>query len=356
MATDMFRDVWKLVNDLQCRNCYDSSERRQDRMGLIDTYGRKINYLRLSITDRCNLLCSYCMPPGGIIKRPHAETLRYEDLFAIAQAAVSIGIDKIRITGGEPLVRKGILPFLNRLKSIPGLKHLVLTTNGVLLEEMAVSLREAGVQRLNISLDSLKPDLFSIITRGGDLSRVLAGIDAAEAAGFPLKLNAVAMRGINDDELLDFAALTLKRPIKIRFIEYMPTIKQPGWQNLLIPGDEIIRRLAYRYSLVNLEHGELSGSAREFRIADAPGTVGVITPLSSHFCGNCNRIRVTSSGKARSCLFSNSEFDLKPYLATGNTDLLTQALRDIVSKKPISHSISMEKTGHQAFAMAAIGG
>jgi cyclic pyranopterin phosphate synthase len=242
------------------------------------------------------------------------------------------------------------------LKSLPGLKQLVLTTNGVLLEEMAVQLKEAGVQRLNISLDSLKPDVFSQITRCKELSRVLAGIDAAEAAGFPVKLNAVAMRGINDTELLDFAALTLQRAIKIRFIEYMPAIKQPGWQNLLVPGDEIISKLEASYPLVKLEHGKLAGPAREFRIANALGTIGVITPLSNHFCGNCNRIRVTSSGKARSCLFSESEFDLKPYLAAGNAGILAQALRDIVTAKPISHTLTMEKTDHHPFAMAAIGG
>jgi cyclic pyranopterin phosphate synthase len=325
-------------------------------MGLIDPHGRKINYLRLSVTDRCNFRCSYCMPADGIVKRPHADTLSYEDLYAVAQAAVSIGIEKIRITGGEPLIRKGILQFLARLKTLPGLKQLVLTTNGVLLDEMAVHLKEAGVQRLNISLDSLKPDVFSRITRCGDLSRVLAGIDAAEAAGFPIKLNAVAMRGINDDELLDFAALTLRKPYKIRFIEYMPAIKQPGWQDLLVPGDEIISRLEARYPLIRLERGELAGPAREFRIADAPGTIGIITPLSSHFCGNCNRIRVTSSGMARSCLFSDTEFDLKPYLADPDTDLLAQALRDIVGGKPVSHSLSVDNTRHKAFAMAAIGG
>jgi cyclic pyranopterin phosphate synthase len=221
---------------------------------------------------------------------------------------------------------------------------------------MAADLKKAGVQRLNISLDSLKPDVFSKITRGGDLSRVLAGICAAEAEGFPVKLNAVAMRGINDDELYDFAALTLQRPVKIRFIEYMPAIKQSGWQKLLVPGDEIINRLESRYQLIKLEQGDLAGPAREFRIAGAPGTIGVITPLSDHFCGNCNRIRVTSAGMVRGCLFSASEYDLKPYLADGSQDLLEQALRNIVSVKPVSHSLSVDDAQHQAFTMAAIGG
>lgn len=325
-------------------------------MGLIDPHGRKINYLRLSITDRCNLRCSYCMPPVGIVKRSHTETLSYEDLYAVAQAAVSIGIEKIRITGGEPLVRRGLLHFLARLKNLRGLKQLVLTTNGILLDEMAVSLKEAGVQRLNISIDSLKPDVFARITRCGDLSRVLSGIDAAEAAGFPVKLNAVAMRGVNDSELFDFAALTFNRPFKIRFIEYMPAIKQPGWQKFLIPGDEIIKGLESRYKLIPVDKGELAGPAREFQIPGALGTIGIITPLSEHFCGNCNRIRVTSSGKARSCLFSQDECDLKPYLAAGNNGLLAGALRDLVSGKPVSHSLSTEINDHQSFTMSAIGG
>src|SRR6266702_5461601 len=185
-------------------------------MELIDYYGRKINYLRLSVTDRCNMLCVYCMPANGIPLLAHDDILSYEALYSIAKTAVASGIEKIRVTGGEPLVRKGIIPFLTRLSSIPGLRQLVLTTNGLQLREMAESLRQAGVQRLNISLDSLRPEVFADITRGGDVHRVMAGIAAAERAGFPLKINMVVMRGINDQEILDFAALTLDRPLTIR--------------------------------------------------------------------------------------------------------------------------------------------
>ena len=325
-------------------------------MRLVDSFGRKINYLRLSVTDRCNLRCSYCMPPDGIVKHSHAETLSYEDLLTVARAAVAIGIEKIRVTGGEPLVRKGIIQFLSSLSAIPGLRQLVLTTNGLLLDELSVPLRRAGVQRLNISLDSLRPEVFARITRCGDLSRVLSGIAAAEQAGFPIKLNAVVMRGVNDDELLDFAAMTLERPITVRFIEYMPAIKEPGWQGLVMPGDEIIGRVAARYPLSKLEQGELAGPAREFRIDGACGTIGIITPLSSHFCGECNRIRVTSTGKARSCLFCDSEVDLKPYLGRDDTELLTKALRAIVDAKPGRHRLSMAESDHRSFTMSAIGG
>ena len=190
---------------------------------MIDTYGRKINYLRLSVTDRCNLRCRYCMPEDGIPLLPQGGILSYEELYLVSRTAVSLGIEKIRVTGGEPLIRKGILDFLSRLAGIPGLRQLVLTTNGLLLNEMAGRLKAAGVQRLNISIDSLVPENFRRITRGGEVSRVLSGIAAAEAAGFPIKLNMVVMRGVNDHEVVDFAALTLDKPFAVRFIEFMPS-------------------------------------------------------------------------------------------------------------------------------------
>ena len=182
-------------------------------MVLIDSYGRKINYLRLSVTDRCNLRCIYCMPAEGVRKLGHQDILSYEELMLLAETAVGIGIEKIRVTGGEPLVRNGILDFLGKLSAIPQLRQLVLTTNGMLLPEMAKGLRKAGVQRLNISLDSLRPETFARITRCGDLGRVLAGIQIAEEAGFPIKLNVVVMRGMNDDEVVDFAGLTLDKAL-----------------------------------------------------------------------------------------------------------------------------------------------
>ena len=216
-------------------------------MELIDAYGRHIDYLRLSVTDRCNLRCSYCMPAEGIPKLQHGEMLSYEDLYRIAVEAVALGIKKIRITGGEPLVRKGLIGFAERLSDIPGLKELVLTTNGLLLGEMALPLYRAGVQRLNISLDSLQAETFAAITRGGDLQKVLDGIDAAAGAGFPpVKINMVVMRGINDNELLDFAALTIDKPCTVRFIEYMPTLQEDRWDSRSISGAEILARVGAR--------------------------------------------------------------------------------------------------------------
>ncbi len=323
-------------------------------MELTDTFGRTINYLRLSVTDRCNMRCVYCMPADGIPLLTHDDILSYEELLLVAKTAVASGIEKIRVTGGEPLVRKGIVPFLTRLAAIPGLRQLVLTTNGLYLDEMAESIRQAGVQRLNISLDSLRPETFAGITRGADLHRVLAGIDAAERAGFPLKINVVVMRGVNDGELLDFAAMTLDRSLTVRFIEYMPAIRADNWAELVMPGDAILDRIGSRFRFSPLERDASAGPARTFRIDGAAGTIGVITPVSGHFCDECNRIRVTSSGRARSCLFSDTGFDLKPLLAAGDEAGLATALRAIVARKPGRHALAEQD--HTPFAMSAIGG
>lgn len=325
-------------------------------MPLLDSVGRTINYLRLSVTDRCNLRCTYCMPEGGVGKIAHSDILSYEELYRIAQTAVSIGIDKIRITGGEPLVRKGIIPFLQQLAAIPGLEQLVLTTNGVLLEEMAADLRAAGVQRLNISLDTFNPETFRQISRCGDLTRVLAGIKAASEQGFPLKLNMVVMRGINDHEILDFAGLATTSTTTVRFIEYMPAIRELNWQRLVVSGAEILARLGEQFTLIPLEQAEMAGPARNFRIPGAPGALGVITPVSHHFCSECNRIRVTAAGIAKGCLFSGSQLDLKPALRSGSSLALAQELGAIVDSKPQRHQLTPEECHHQAFSMASIGG
>jgi len=325
-------------------------------MQLIDTFGRKINYLRLSVTDRCNMRCSYCMPESGVEKLGHEAILSYEELFLVAQSAVSLGIEKIRVTGGEPLVRKGIVDFLARLAQIPGLKQLVLTTNGLQLQELAVSLKQVGVQRLNISLDSLRPEVFAKITRRDELEGVLAGIEAAERQDLPIKINMVVMRGINDEEIIDFARITREKNCSIRFIEYMPVIKDVNWQDLVVPGAEILERIAKHFDYTPVVKGELSGPAREYRIAGAKGTIGVITALSGHFCQDCNRLRITASGKVKNCLFADNEFDLSTLLASGDPDAIRTALRALVEKKPAMHGLTESTAGHQAFTMARIGG
>ncbi len=325
-------------------------------MELTDSYGRKINYLRLSVTDRCNMRCLYCMPADGVSLVRHGDILSYEELLLIAEAAVDNGIEKIRITGGEPLVRKGILPFLGKLAAIPGLRQLVLTTNALNLSEMAADLRAAGVQRLNISLDSLRPETFASITRGADLHKVWQGIAAAEKAGFRVKLNMVVMRGVNDDEILDFVALTMDRGVTVRFIEYMPAIRETGWQSRVLPGSEILARVAARHDFVEQPRDGLAGPASIYRIDGAEGSFGIITPVTGHFCAECNRIRVTSSGKVRSCLFSDDSLDLRPLLARGDRDGVAAALRAVVTCKPRNHTLMESDTGYTPFAMAAIGG
>ena len=326
-------------------------------MQLIDSRGRTINYLRLSVTDRCNMRCFYCMPPEGIADRGHEAILSYEELLLIAETAVSIGIEKIRITGGEPLVRAGIVAFLGKLSAISGLRHLALTTNGLLLEDMAADLRRAGVQRLNVSLDSLKQQTFSDITRGGDLNRVLAGLDAAEEAGFPPpKINCVIMRGVNDGEILDFAAMTMSHGNSIRFIEYMPAVKENDWQRYSLSGEEILRCIAGRYPLEPVDKGLYAGPSRDFRIPGARGNIGIITAVSGHFCSECNRIRVTSTGQAKGCLFSDEKTDLIPFLRPPDREKLADVLRGIVSSKPERHGISQDGYVHKNFTMSQVGG
>jgi cyclic pyranopterin phosphate synthase len=326
-------------------------------MELTDSHGRTINYLRLSVTDRCNMRCFYCMPKEGIVNKGHAAVLSYEELLLIAEAAVGLGIEKIRITGGEPLVRSGIVGFLERLARIPGLKHLALTTNGLLLAEMAADLYRAGVQRLNVSLDSLNARTFSDITRGGDLQKVLAGLDAAEKTGFPPpKINCVIMRGVNDSEILDFADRTLSRGNSIRFIEYMPAIKEDGWQRYCISGEEIMERIASRYTLEQVDKGAFAGPSRDFRIPGAKGSIGIITAVSGHFCSDCNRIRVTSVGQAKGCLFSDEKTDLVPYLRPLDREKLAEVLRGIVAGKPERHGISQDGYVHKNFTMSQVGG
>jgi GTP 3',8-cyclase len=295
------------------------------------------------------------MPACGVAKLAREEMLSFEQLHRIAEQAVRLGVEKIRVTGGEPLARKGVTGFLERLAVVPGLKELALTTNGLLLREMASDLYRAGVQRLNVSVDSLKPETYSRITRGGVLAQALDGIAAAERAGFaPVKINMVVMRGVNDDEVLDFAALTLDKAHSVRFIEYMPTGVTSEWKERSVSGREMLDKIKERYSLEPVSSHGTAGPAQEFRIAGAAGTVGVITPISNCFCASCNRIRVTATGMAKGCLFGKG-VDLKPYLRLGD-DELRKVLREVVLNKPAWHGLTMPLPAEKAFPMAHVGG
>lgn len=321
---------------------------------LYDSYQRRINYLRLSVTDRCNFRCQYCMPDNGIEKQQHKDILSYEDLMLISRAAVSLGVEKIRITGGEPLVRAGIIDFLARLKALPGLDYLALTTNGYLLEKHADSLKEIGVTSLNVSLDSLDASRFAAITRTGNLALVLKGLQRAHQLEIPIKVNVVVMKGVNDHEILDFAALAWRYDISVRFIEFMPSSVCSSLQG--ISSADIQACIAGRYHLEEVGSDNHSGPAQNYRIVGGRGRIGVISAMSCPFCSSCNRIRVTSGGKMKNCLFSDDETDLKPFLTGGDIDALSHAMIANVLKKPEKHHVHWGESGRNSLLMARVGG
>jgi len=321
-----------------------------------DTLGRTINYLRLSVTDRCNLRCHYCMPVEGIDQLCHEEILTFEELLQIVTAASKIGIHKVRITGGEPLVRKGVLGLISDISQIPGIREVTLTTNGLLLNGQVQALWDAGIRRLNISLDSLHPETFKEITRGGDLGRVLSGLEEAESAGMQIKLNMVVMRGVNDQEIVPFAALSQQKTWAVRYIEYMPTIREQNWRQKVISGSEILQILKQNFSLEEIPCSPYCGPARPYRIENAAGSIGIITPMSDHFCSSCNRIRVTSTGYAKSCLLSEGGLDLKPALRNGDLNEVQAALREVIAGKPSEHKLNTDPDSSTPFSMSKIGG
>ena len=306
-----------------------------------DKNNRVINYLRLSVTDRCNLRCSYCMPEEGIAFLPHKEILRYEEILQIVRLSVKTGIRKVRLTGGEPLVRKGFISFLEKLCSIEELNEVTLTTNGVLLKEYASDIKECGICRVNISLDSLRPDRFYQITGRDYFEKVWEGIQEAERLGFnPIKINMVAIKGVNDDEILDFARLTLEKPYTVRFIELMPVGEQNGWSAAkFISAGDIYNIISSRVGLLRpVESGRLDGPADRYALEGGKGEIGLIGALSNHFCGKCNRLRLTAEGHLRSCLFSDQEIDIKTPLRNGKgeNDIL-DLIRLAIENKPEDH-------------------
>ncbi|MFC1533796.1 GTP 3',8-cyclase MoaA [Thermodesulfobacteriota bacterium] len=327
---------------------------------LTDNNNRVINYLRLSITDHCNLRCIYCMPDEGIDFLSHHDILRYEEILRIVRLSVQKGIRKVRLTGGEPFVRKGFLDFLNRLSMIEGLKEITLTTNGVLLKEFAADIMECGIHRINISLDSLKKDRFFQITGRDSFQQVWEGIQEVERLGFdPIKINVVAIRGVNDDEIQDFARLTLKKPYHIRFIEHMPVGARNGWNaDKFIPILEIYNLIQAIGALKPiLRRRSFDGPAQRFILDGAKGEIGLIGALSNHFCGICNRLRLTADGHLRSCLFSDQEVDIKASLRKGKTDdSILELLERAIKEKPKSHNLKKQGPRNCARQMSSIGG
>ncbi len=282
---------------------------------LIDKFGRKIEYLRISVTDRCNFKCIYCQSRKPVKFLPQSELLTYEEIEEIVKTASELGVRRVRITGGEPLGRKDIEVLIKRLSKIPGIEDLSLTTNGYLLLEKAEILKEAGLKRLNISLDTLNPEKFRKITGGFDFHKIWLGILKASEIGFePLKLNVVVIRGLNDDEILSLAKLTLKYPWEIRFIEFMPIGKNENWREEHVITVREIKEILETFSPLEEAKSFGGGPARVFKWKDAKGKIGLISPLSEHFCGRCNRFRITADGRLRTCLFSDQEINLKDYI------------------------------------------
>ncbi len=350
------------------------TQKIQTNSPLVDQFSRTISYLRLSLTDRCNLRCSYCMPGeiqdnNTIVKTgkflPHADLLSYEELLRVVRLAVGMGMNKLRLTGGEPLVRKGVLGFIHQLSLLEGLTQVRLTTNGVLLAEYAEKLHSAGIRHINVSLDSLQPEKFRKITGYDHFAKVWHGLQVAKQLGFKIKLNVVAMRGVNDDEFQDFGRLALNEPFKVRFIEFMPVGGEKSWRKEQYIKAEEIKQLISELGVLtpfHKEHGE--GPARMFDLESPDkrrGAVGFISPISHHFCDQCNRLRLTSEGKLRSCLLNDKETDLKSLLRGGASDQeIVDSIRTTIMDKPQGHTLKEDPAADESSScsgqMSRIGG
>lgn len=327
--------------------------------GIPDNNHRIINYLRLSVTDRCNLRCIYCMPDEGIKFLPHNEILTYEEMLRVASLCALHGIKKVRLTGGEPLVRKGIIPFIERLCVVEGLEEIALTTNGVLLKDFARPLRECGICRVNVSMDTLRPERFSRITRRGYFDRVWEGIEEAEAAGLsPIKINVVAMKGVNEDEILDFARLTYRKPYHVRFIEMMPVGERTGWSaDKFLSTKEILSTIQRLGPIRPVNSKPLDGPAERYVLEGAKGEIGLIGALSHHFCEKCNRFRLTADGYLKGCLFSDHETDIKTPLRQGKGDsYLLDLITETIINKPKNHGLNIYSPRKCVRPMNRIGG
>ncbi len=324
----------------------------------LDSYGRRIDYLRISLTDRCNLRCVYCMPEIGMKFMPRPELLTTAELLLVVRAAASAGFRKIRLTGGEPTLRPDIVEIVREIKQIEGITHVAMTTNALRLGQLAEPLKAAGLDRVNISIDTLNPEKFRTMTRGGTFEKVWGGIAAADAAGLhPIKLNAVVVRGMNDDEVADLAALTLKYSWEMRFIEVMPLTGVAGLAEEGVVGTaELIERIEQRFGTLEPYGQDPSDPARRYRIPGARGKLGFISAVTDPFCSTCNRMRLTSDGRLHLCLLRDDEVDLRAAVRSGATlDEIEQIIRHAVFIKPWGHGLP-EGVLPQLRGMSALGG
>jgi len=320
--------------------------------GLYDSFQRPIDYLRISVTDRCNLRCTYCMPPQGIDLIAREDILTFEEISKVAQAAAELGIKKIRLTGGEPLVRAGITDLIHMLAAIPGIDDVSLTTNGILLEKYAPELKAAGLKRVNVSLDTLKPERFEKITGFTGFQQVMAGIEAAHRTGLePVKINTVVIAGSNGDEILDFGRKTINDGWHVRFIEHMPFYAENPLASNFVSAEEVKKRLETLGKLAPCSPGAGNGPAKYYRFAGAKGSVGFITAVTEHFCVNCNRLRLTSDGKLRLCLFSEEEVDLKQPLREGvSIEKLKEIIQLGAARKPAGQNAVAKSPKRRPFS------
>ncbi|MDS0525861.1 GTP 3',8-cyclase MoaA [Clostridium sp. SHJSY1] len=318
---------------------------------MFDSYGRKINYLRISVTDLCNLRCKYCMPEKGIEKMLHNEILTLEEIQHITKSFVETGVDKIRITGGEPLVRKGILKLIEGIGKLDGIKDFAMTTNGIFLKKYAKNLKQAGLTRVNISLDTLNEEKYSQITKVGKLKDVLKGIEEAKRVGLtPIKLNVVLIKDFNENEIEDFVNLTRYEDIDIRFIELMPIGDLKHWSmNRYVSNNIVLEKIP---ELIQMKSDDISSPAKYYKIPDGKGKIGLINPISCKFCENCNRIRLTADGKIKPCLHSNKEVDLKTLIREGKD--IRKVILETINNKPKEHEL--EEGHYISREMTAIGG
>ena len=332
-----------------------SSSRR-----LVDSFGRVHNNLRVSVTDRCNIRCFYCMPADNVEFMPRDSLLSFEEIERVVRVGTTLGIDRVRLTGGEPLVRRDLHKLVSRLAAVPGIVDIGLTTNAVLLDEQAELLKQAGLKRLNISLDALDPEVFRKVTRRDSYDKVLAGIQAARDAGFsPIKLNAVSVRGLTESQILPFAELARETDTEVRFIEFMPLDADSAWQrDKVLFASEIIEILEKRFGkLTHLANANTNAPATDFEFADGRGKIGLIASVSQPFCHNCNRFRLTAEGKLRNCLFSLEETDLREFLRNdGSDDDIADAMLRCVAAKKEGHEINAASFVQPDRPMYSIGG
>jgi cyclic pyranopterin phosphate synthase len=331
-----------------------------DITSLVDQYDRLHQNLRISVTDRCNIRCFYCMPDESIVFKPKDEILTFEEIERFVRVVADTGVNKLRLTGGEPLVRAHLADLVTRLAAVPGIDDVALTTNGILLADQAQELRDAGLQRINISLDTLSEETFQRITRRSGLDRVLAGIQAAQEVGFEkIRLNAIAIRGLTEDDVIPLGHFSREQNLELRFIEFMPLDAENNWQSdQVLSGEAIRRQLENAFGSLNpVERFDTAQPAVDYRFADGAGNIGFINPVTQPFCCDCNRLRLTAEGQVRNCLFSTTEWDARQLLRDGSSNQqLLELVRDCVAQKKPGHGIDTDDFEKPDRAMYQIGG